>query len=335
MSDFWAEPGPILDVRSPVEFGHGHIPEALNFPLLDDAEREEIGICYKERGRAAAVELGFDLVGPKLGDLVRRAAEIAPEKKVRIHCWRGGMRSRGVAWCLQTAGFRVVTLDGGYKSYRRRVRETVSLPRRIQLLGGLTGTGKTRILTALAEAGEQVLDLEGLANHRGSNFGGLGMPPQPSTQHFENLIAEQFIRFDPDRPVWIEAESGRIGTCWIPEDLFRLMKAAPVIEIIRPVEERLDILTEMYGQAEPAELIDATIRITKYLGGERAGAAVELIRQKNLRGACRIILEYYDRSYSADLKRRSMNVPELNAGSLSAAEAARLLIEKFSSKILV
>jgi tRNA 2-selenouridine synthase len=326
IADFRSASGPILDVRSPGEFEHGHIPGAVSFPLFTDAERAEVGLCYKERGRSAAIELGFDLVGLRLGDMVRRAREIASGKAIRVHCWRGGLRSRGVAWCLQTAGFRVGTLDGGYKSYRRWCRQIVGMPRSINILGGLTGTGKTHILKALQEQGEQVLDLEGLASHRGSNFGGLGMPTQPSTQHFENLVAECLVRFDPARPVWIESESARIGTCWVAEGLYCQMKSAPTIEIIRPLDERLDILLEMYGRIDKAELIEATKRIRKYLGGQRTQGAIYQIEKNDLREACRIILDYYDRSYQSDLKRRPMSVPVLDISDLSAQEAAKLLI---------
>lgn len=329
IKEFNAGTGPILDVRSPVEFAHGHIPEAQNIPLLSDEERAQIGICYKQNGRDEAILLGFEIIGPGLGDLVRSAVNIAPEKTVRIHCARGGMRSRSFAWCLETAGFNVASLDGGYKSYRKWAKEIVATPRAINILGGLTGTGKTRILKKLREQGNQVLDLEGLANHRGSSFGGLGKPDQPTSHHFENLIADTLSKMDPDEPVWIEAESGRIGNCWIPEELFGLMKAAPSVEIVRPIDERLDILTEMYGDCDHMELIEATKRITKRLGGERAKAAIDLIDNNDLREACRIILDYYDRSYNSGNTR--IAVCELDVKGLSAGDAAIRLTKKTSA----
>ncbi len=327
ISQFRAAPGAILDVRSPVEFKHGHIPGAINFPLLTDKQRAAIGTCYKTDGRSAAVELGFGLVNPGVGDMLRKALVIAPDKSVRIHCARGGLRSRSMAWRLTEDGFRVLLLKGGYKSYRRWARQIVSHPRRVNILAGLTGTGKTRILKALAKQGEQVLDLEGLANHRGSSFGGLGMPAQPSTQHFGNLIAEQLDQFEPGRPVWIEAESGQIGTCWLPDQLFRMMKSAPAFEIVRPIEERLDTLTEIYGQENRNALIEATERIGKKLGGERTKTAVRLIEKYELRAACRIILDYYDRSYGDDRKRRRVTPYKLKIGGMSDREAAVLLVK--------
>jgi tRNA 2-selenouridine synthase len=328
IKDFRDASGPILDVRSPAEFAHGHIPGATDFPLFSDQERVEIGTCFKEKGKEEAIQLGFDLVGPRLGEIVRQALTIAPKKEVRIHCWRGGLRSQSVSWLLKTLGMQVVVLEGGYKSYRRWVREIVGFPRRINILGGLTGTGKTRILESLKTSGNQVLDLEDLANHRGSSFGGLGMPTQPSTQQFENLIAEELFLMDTSKPVWIEAESLRVGSCTIPEELFRLMKSAPSFEITRPIEVRLDILTEMYGQISPTDLIVATKRIAQRLGGLRTKAAIELINKNEIREACRLILDYYDRSYTGYSKNRPLSIPRVAVGTLSAENAAVLLIGK-------
>jgi tRNA 2-selenouridine synthase len=328
IEDFLQAPGPLLDVRSPGEFAQGHMPGAHSYPLFTDAERAQVGICYKEQGRDAAVELGFDLLGPKLGDMVRQAKTIAPERVVRVHCWRGGMRSGGVGWGLQMAGLQVTTLEGGYKAYRRWVRQFFHTPRPIIVLGGMTGSGKTHILQALAELGEQVLDLEALANHRGSSFGNLDMPPQPTVEQFENLIGDRLAQLDPTRPVWIEAESRRVGICRIPEELFQQMDAAPTLEVVRPLEERLNILVEMYGQTDRAGLIKATERIRKRLGGQRTQAAVDFIRQESPREVCKVILDYYDRTYRYDLERRQKVIPQVDITGLSPAAAARLLIEK-------
>lgn len=325
---FWGAAGPVLDVRSPGEYAQGHMPDAVSFPLFSDAERAQVGTCYKQQGRDAAVELGFDLLGPKLGDLVRQAKAIAPGKTVRVYCWRGGMRSGGVAWGLQMAGFEVVTLDGGYKSFRRWVRQVLRMPRSMIVVGGMTGTGKTHILHALQRLGEPVLDLEHLANHRGSTFGNLDMPPQPSTEQFENLIVYHLASLDRQRPVWVEAESRRVGACRIPDELFQQMEAAPTLEIIRSLQERLAILTEMYGQTDRAALIEATERIRKRLGGQRTQEAVQLIRGENPHQVCKILLDYYDRTYRYDLERRHKVIPQVDVQGLSANAAARLLMEK-------
>ncbi|MEO1347680.1 MAG: tRNA 2-selenouridine(34) synthase MnmH [Cyanobacteria bacterium J06635_15] len=330
---FLTAPGPLLDVRSPSEFTQGHIPGAVSFPLFSDEERAQVGTCYKQQGRDLAVELGFELAGPKQADFLRRAKAIAAGNPIRLHCWRGGMRSESMAWLLHMGGLQVTTLAGGYKAFRRWVRATVAQPKPIMLLGGMTGTGKTDILLELRQLGEQVLDLEGLANHRGSSFGSLGLPPQPSTEHFENLVALAWHSLSQAQSIWIEAESKRIGTCRIPPELFDQMAAASTLAITRSLPERLDLLVEIYGQAETAALVEATERIRKRLGGERTQNAIALIQLGNLREAVAIILNYYDRAYLHDLNRRRQTIPEIDVSGLSCLEAAQLLCEKAASRL--
>jgi tRNA 2-selenouridine synthase len=322
--------GPILDVRSPGEYEHGHIPGAVSFPLFTDDERAQVGTCYKQVGHEAAVELGFDLAGPKCGDFIRAAKALAPDRQLRVHCWRGGMRSGGMGWILELAGFTVYTLAGGYKTYRRWVRATLATPKPIVILGGMTGSGKTQILHELAALREPVLDLEGLANHRGSSFGALLLPPQPSTEHYENLLAQLWATFPTERPIWLEAESQRVGTCRIPRELFEQMAAAPAVEVVRSLDERLDLLVEIYGEAPSQGLMEATERIRKRLGGDRTQAAIQHIQAGDLRSACAIILDYYDRTYRYDLVRRGNVIPQVDIAGLSPQASARLLIDKRS-----
>lgn len=325
IDEFLALPGPVLDVRSPSEYAQGHIPGAISFPLFSDDERAQVGICYKHQGRDAAVELGFDLAGPKFGAMIRQATAIAPNRTVRVHCWRGGMRSGGVAWVLEMGGFHVTTLEGGYKAFRRWVRRSVATPRPIIVLGGMTGTDKTQVLHALADQGESIIDLEALAHHRGSSYGGLDMPPQPSTEQFENQIAIAWDDLPRTRPVWLEAESRRIGICRIPEELFQQMEAAPTVEITRPIEERLEILVRIYGTTDRDALITATERIRKRLGGQRTQAAVEHLRAGRLHDAFAIVLDYYDRTYRYDLERRQKTIPQVDVAGMTAPEVARQL----------
>ncbi|MFN7899561.1 MAG: tRNA 2-selenouridine(34) synthase MnmH, partial [Synechococcaceae cyanobacterium] len=189
---FLAIDGPLLDVRSPAEFAQGHIPGAINLPVFDDAERAEIGTLYKQQGREAAVLRGLALVGPRLESLAACLAERAaasPGQPLRLQCWRGGMRSDSVAWLAGRLGLATLVLQGGYKAYRQWVLAQFERAWPLRLLGGRTGTGKTALLLALRQRGVAVLDLEGLAHHRGSSFGGLGLPPQPSSEHYENRLA--------------------------------------------------------------------------------------------------------------------------------------------------
>lgn len=318
--------GPILDVRSPGEFEQGHIPGAISFPLFSNEERALVGTCYKQQSREEAVELGFEIAGPKFVEFIRQAKKIAPDKRVRIHCWRGGMRSAAIAWVLSLAGFETVTLAGGYKAFRRWVRKTVATSKGILLLGGMTGTAKTDILHALAAKGEQVLDLEGHANHRGSSFGAVCLPPQPSTEHFENLIAIEWAGFTAERPVWVEAESKRVGPCRVPAELFAQMETAKAVEIIRPIPERLALLVDIYGQADREELVAATERIRKRLGGKRTQDTIALIREGDLTRAFEILLTYYDSTYRYGLDQRSQLVPEVDVTGLTPEQAAEKLI---------
>ena len=329
ITDFLVGSGPIVDVRSPAEFRQGHIPGAHNLPLFDDAGRAEVGTLYKQQGRATAVLRGLALVGPRLENLARALADLAataPGEPLRLHCWRGGMRSESVARLAEALELPVVLLAGGYKAYRRWVLELFERPWPLRLLGGRTGSGKTDLLLALAARGVPVVDLEGLANHRGSSFGALGLPPQPSSEQYENLLARDLARLEGAGEIWLEAESSQVGRCRIPAGLWRQMKEAPVLEVLRPLQERVARLVEVYGMQEPELVAEATRRIARRLGPQRTAAALEAIEQGDAAAACRQMLDYYDRCYDHDLS--SHTVRSVDLGNLSAAEAARLVLEK-------
>ena len=319
--------GPLLDVRSPGEFARGHIPGAHNLPLFSDEERAAVGTLYARRGRRAAVRHGLELVGPRLAALAEQAAALAAaEANLRLHCWRGGLRSSSTAWLLETYDLPCILLDGGYKAFRRWLRQALDQPRPVVLLGGHTGSGKTDVLHALRSARAQTLDLEGLARHRGSSFGGLGQPCQPTTEQFENDIAMALQAASPHRVLWIEAESVQVGRCRIPSELFHQMQQAPLVELQRPEQERLDHLLATYGPMPRPELVEATRRIGKRLGPQRTRQAVEAIADGNLRLACQVILNYYDRTYAHGLARSPHTpVPLAREGLSSAAVAQRLL----------
>ena len=329
ITEFLVGGGPIVDVRSPAEFHQGHIPGAHNLPLFDDAGRAEVGTLYKQQGRAAAVLQGLALVGPQLETLARGLSDLAaaaPGEPLRLHCWRGGMRSESVARLAEALELPVHLLAGGYKAYRRWVLELFERPWPLRLLGGRTGTGKTDLLLALAAHGVPVVDLEGLANHRGSSFGALGLPPQPSSEHYENLLAGALARLEGTGEIWLEAESSQVGRCRIPAGLWRQMKEAPVLEVLRPLEERVDRLVAVYGVQEPELVAEATRRIARRLGPQRTAAALEAIAQGDAAAACRQMLDYYDRCYDHDLS--SHAVRSVDLGHLCAKEAAALVLEQ-------
>jgi tRNA 2-selenouridine synthase len=272
-------------------------------------------------------------VGPKLADLGTRLSAWSAEAggaPLRLHCWRGGMRSGSVAWLAGTLDLPVLLLSGGYKEYRRWVLEQLERPWPIRLLGGRTGSGKTDLLLALQQRGVGVVDLEGLAHHRGSSFGNLGLPPQPSSEHYENRIATALHGLRRAEQIWLEAESAQVGRCRIPAGIWRQMKEAPLLEIQRPLEERLRQLVAVYGVQNPEELADATRRISRRLGPQRTQMALEAIAVGDWSGACRQMLDYYDRCYDHELEQHGDGQPQRSAaidlGVMTAAAAAAALI---------
>jgi tRNA 2-selenouridine synthase len=335
---FLAAEGPIVDVRSPAEYAQGHIPGATNLPLFDDGERAEIGTLYKQEGRQAAVLRGLALVGPRMEHLAAKLATAAagtqapgqnsevPPQPLRLHCWRGGMRSGSVAWLAGQIGLPVLLLEGGYKAYRHWVLERFERPWPLRLLGGRTGSGKTDLLLALRERGVAVLDLEGRANHRGSSFGALGLPPQPSSEHYENLLAADLASLEGATEIWLEAESSQVGRCRIPVGLWHKMKEAAALQVERPLEWRVEQLVEVYGCQDPTDLAEATQRIAKRLGPQRTALALEAIAAEDWASACRQMLDYYDRCYDHDLSSHAVQAVDL--GELEARAAASLLLER-------
>lgn len=300
---------PVIDVRSPAEFAYGRIRGAENLPLFSDAERSSVGTTYKTAGREAATLAGLGFVGPRLESLAKSARDIALARSVDhllVHCWRGGMRSASMAWLFRTAGLGAVTLQGGYKAYRRFMQAALSQPRALVVIGGHTGAGKTELLNALCLSGEQTIDLESLVQHRGSSFGSLGYSDQPSNEQFENELGEELHGADGARPTWVEDESQKVGRNFIPDSFYNQMKSALMVFVEAPLEDRIARLVEAYGGFGLEPLREATVRIRKRLGGERTARAVDAIEKGNHADAVRIILDYYDRAYSYGVEKRHL-----------------------------
>jgi tRNA 2-selenouridine synthase len=323
---------PILDVRSPAEFAQGHIPGAVNLPLFTDEERAKVGIRYKNSGREFAVKLGLKIAGPKLPWYADEALRMASGHKALVHCWRGGMRSESIAWLLHMAGFEVQLLEGGYKSYRKYIRSKIASPAKLILVGGLTGSGKSAILKQLALSGEQVLNLETLASHKGSVFGGLGQPVQPTTEQFENNIFPIWKSFDLNKPIWIEDESRAIGSVNIPEDLFKAMMQSPVAVVELPIELRIQRLVAEYADMPAEGLAASIIRIRESLGGLATKLALDSIEKGDFATTAALALVHYDKAYSKSLARRSGSVVfRLQADIDDPAQNAATLIKHFQN----
>jgi len=316
---------PIVDVRSPGEYLQAHIPGAYSLPLFSDEERKIVGTLYKQQGREDAIKRGLDFFGVNMRNMVEEAEKITighksltkslaenedrPANIILVHCWRGGMRSAGVAWLLDLYGFKVYTLSGGYKAYRNWVLQQFEQPYHFKMLGGYTGSGKTEVLKNLAKNGHSIIDLEGIAHHKGSAFGALGESPQPTQEMFENELATKLHGVSKELPadghIWLEDESRRIGAVNIPDALWETMRRAPLYFLDIPFEERLDHLTVGYGKYQKDELSACVMRIQKRLGGLGAKEAIAYLNEGNYTDCFRILLCYYDKFYAKDIEGRS------------------------------
>jgi tRNA 2-selenouridine synthase len=301
---------PVFDVRSPGEFNHAHIHGAQSLPLFTDDERAHVGTVYKQQGKQKAIKAGLTYFGPRMKahlDAVEYHLKNInyTGNKILVHCWRGGMRSGGMAWLLELYGYDVAVLDGGYKAYRNWVLDTFNRPRPFRVLGGYTGSAKTETLQALREMDQPVIDLEALANHKGSAFGGIGQQAQPTQEHFENLLAQALNRLDDKTPIWIEDESQRIGKLNIPHALWNTLRQQSVAFMNIPFLKRLDFIVEQYGKLDLQSLIEAVERIQKRFGPNETKITLELLHSGEIAPAFEILLRYYDKKYHASLRKRN------------------------------
>jgi tRNA 2-selenouridine synthase len=341
-----AQQHPVFDVRSPGEYVHAHIPNAISLPLFTDEERKVVGTAYKQQSKQAAIKIGLDYFGVKMRGMVEQVegittaftkesnksnAPVPPSGGgggiALVHCWRGGMRSAGVAWLLDLYGFKVYTLVGGYKVYRKWVLAQFEKEYHFKIIGGYTGSGKTLVLKQLAQQGQTVIDLEALAHHKGSAFGALGEAAQPKQEMFENLLAQKLtdvrwslaetntVKTNNEQRstcIWLEDESQRIGNLQIPMPLWYTMRKSPVYFLDIPFEERLNYITEGYGKFTKEQLVNAIIRIQKRLGGLETKNAINHLLENNHKACFGILLAYYDKLYNKALQNRENLAALLN-----------------------
>ena len=290
----------IFDVRSEGEFTHAHVPGAISLPLFNNEERTVVGTAYKKEGKQKAIKLGLDYFGVKMRsiiEVVEQNTKKNSQQKIIVHCWRGGMRSAGVAWLLDLYGFDVYTIIGGYKAFRKWTLEQFEKENSFRVLGGYTGSSKTELLKTLGENNEPIIDLEGLAHHKGSAFGSLGQPPQPSQEMFENKLALELYKNLNSQPVWIEDESQRIGSVNIPHSLWKHIRQSPLYFIEVPFEKRLDFILKNYGVFDREKLVNSVMRIQKRFGPLETKTTINFILDGDIKKAFSLLLKYYDKHY--------------------------------------
>lgn len=293
----------LIDARTPLEFAEDHLPGAINVPLLTNEERVEIGIIHKQQGPHPARIRGMELTAHRFPAMMQTIAAAAGDRPILVYCWRGGLRSRTIATIMELTGFPAVQLVGGYKAFRQHVTacfEEFRPAAPLVVLHGMTGIGKTTLLALLQERGEAVVDLEGLARHRGSAFGSLGLSQDELTQkRFDTLVWDAFRQLPTGRPVYIEGESRRIGRMTLPGNLYDVMQASCKVWCTAAIETRVRRLTEEYGlRIYEAGLREALLRIRKRLGGDKyAEIAGYLDRWEMEPFMTELIVSYYDKLY--------------------------------------
>ncbi len=336
----------VFDVRSPDEYDHAHIPNAHSLPLFSDEERKVVGTAYKQEGKQQAIRIGLEYFGKKMVAMVDEVTALCKSyyataettnQIVFVHCWRGGMRSAGVAWLLDLYGFKVYTLVGGYKAYRNWVLKQFEADYNIRVLGGYTGSGKSEILMQLRQSGEAVIDLEAIAQHKGSAFGGIDMPAQPSQEMFENLLAESLVENagKNDNIIWLEDESRRIGKLVIPLAFFNAMRSKSLYFISIPFEERLQHIVLTYGTLNKVDLKEAIERIQKRLGGLETKNAINFFEEDDIASCFRILLTYYDKCYLKAMHNREnikTQLTMIEAVNVDANANATLLLHTINAK---
>ncbi len=316
LKEFRKTKGLLIDVRSPDEYYKGHMPNSINIPIFNNEERSIIGKKYKNSGRENAVREGFKIIENKIDKLIKKIIlikkeflisnidEFSNDKNIKIYCARGGMRSQSMFWLLEKFNYHCVTLNGGYKIYRNWVLNSFEDKQKIIVIGGKTGTRKTKIINKLKSLDYQILDFESLANHRGSTFGGLGMKEQPTNEQYENLIAEELNKFNQKKFIFVEAESPNIGKNRIPHELYKQMKNSRRFEIIRDQRIRIRELVNTYSIYQKNDLKESVLKISKRLGPQRTKSAIDSIDNEDWENVCKSVLDYYDRCYEHELKNK-------------------------------
>lgn len=308
LESHWREFDDIIDVRSPGEWALDRIPGAMNLPVLDDAQRVEIGTLHAQSAFDAR-RRGAAMVARNIADAIDQLADKPRTWRPLVYCWRGGNRSQAMVTVMERIGWRPFLLKGGYAEFRRMVVRRI--PEQVESLAftvvcGVTGSGKTAYLTQQARQGAQVLDLEGLAHHRGSLLGSEPVGKQPSQKAFETAIWNALRGFDASSPILVESESRKIGAVQVPESLIGRMRASPCLELVCPIQDRIRFLCHHYAHffSQPEDLIDKLERLRPLVGGQRVDQWCQMITDRKWPQLVQSLLEeHYDPTYLRSMRR--------------------------------
>lgn len=325
---------PLVDVRSPSEFQKGHIPNSINIPLFSDEERALVGTLYKQVSKDEAIKKGCEIVGPKMRNLIQMAQDLAVEGKIGVYCWRGGSRSESVAWLWNLAGLDVYKINGGHKFYRAWVKEQLNKKAKLVTLTGKTGAGKTNLLQNLKSKGFQIIDLEGLANHKGSAFGHTGKNKQPTNEQFENNLYQVWSKLDLNQMILVEDENQVIGQISIPREFFDQLKTAPAFYLNVTNERRVQNIFQDYKDIERPYLLNACQKIQKKLGMKRYLESIDWINQGHYIKAIEALLNYYDRCYDKSIPRYDRKLIQVDLPDVDFDQQSDILIKVLKSTVL-
>jgi tRNA 2-selenouridine synthase len=317
----------LIDVRAPIEFAQGHLPFAVNIPLFEDTERAEIGTLYKHQGKEPAVTRGLEIVSPKMVDFIHQVKDLSSSKKVFVYCFRGGMRSSSFAWLMQTAGFEAKILTGGYKAFRNELLTFFKEEKKIILLGGKTGSGKTEVLKKIKEKGFQTVDLEFHANHKGSAFGSINELPQNPQQWFDSDLFQAFNTLNLEKALFLEDESQTIGINKLPHGLWLQMLKAPIIKLEIPFELRVQKLVEDYTTTRIEDLKASVMKISSKLGPLHTKLCLGHLDDGNLSEVARLSLLHYDKTYEYGYKNKSQKILLAQSETINAEINANKVLD--------
>ena len=317
-----------VDVRCPREYNKGHYTKAINIPIFSDEEYHNLGQTYKAKGENIATKLGYEYALNSRTNIINKIKEVNKNNFI-IYCARGGMRSKGFQNIINNKKYKTLRLKSGYKAIRNHVLNSFKEQRKVVVIAGSTGTGKTTIINKMKEKGHNIIDLEKLANHRGSAFGDLGITKQVSQQQFENDLSYFWSQTFPNKDVFIESESRKIGKVSIPSEIWEQMQKGLYLKIDMDIDRRVENLIKDYGDYSKFDLEIRIRQISRKLGGQNVKIALEYLESNSLHTLCKFLLEnYYDKMYRTAYEKRESKKERIKVSNEDNEQIIKTILTK-------